>query len=47
MRMKEILEKAHKDTEEFKREMWAKARELSKKSGKEPLVEYKKLINFI
>lgn len=44
---REHLEKAHKDTEEFKKEMWDKAKELSKKTGKEPLEEYKKLISFI
>ena len=44
---KEHLEKAHNDTESFKQEMWIKAKEISKKSGKETLEEYNDLINFI
>ena len=40
------LRKAHGDTEDFKKEMWNKAREISQKNHTTPLDEYKKLINF-
>lgn len=44
---KEHLEKARKDVQEFKKETWIKAKELSEKTGKDVIGEYKKLVSFI
>ena len=41
------LEKAHKETESFKKETLEKAKKLAKENNTSVLSEYKKLLNFI
>ena len=43
----EGLEMARIDTENFKKKMWSRAREIARKNGTTGLEEYKKLIDFI
>ena len=44
---KKHINKINKDVNDFKKTMFNKAKKLSEKSGKTPLEEYKKSINYI